>query len=84
MKQTPLNFLLRTAIVLFGIVGFCGLGSYAGDAVSLSMLVTPGCLLLAFGLYRLDEQLCGARRKRYKVCRRRIHVAPSSGPMRAA
>ena len=85
MKQGYVSFFLKTLMILLGILAFCGLGVYANGDITASLLVTPGCLLIAFGLYRADEQLSSARHKRYKVCRRHIRMAPqSSGPMRAA
>lgn len=84
MKQGYVSFFLESLMILLGILALCGFEAYASGTVSASMLVTPGCLLLAFGLYRADEQL-SVRHKRRKVCRQHIRMAPSpSDHMRAA
>ena len=85
MKQASISLILKTVIVLLGVFAFCGFDAYADGVLNLAMLVTPGCLLMAWGLYQLDESFFAALHKRYKVVHRNIRMAAgSSGPMRAA
>ena len=84
MKYTCLSSLMKMAVLVLGLLAFCGLEVYGNGELSVALLVTPGCLLLAWGVYQVENQMYVAHR-RYKVKRKgRIRMATSSGPARVA
>jgi heme A synthase len=80
MKGKVVSFLLKMAVAALVVVAFGELNAITAGHTLAALLITAGCLWLAYRLYQVDVYLTRARARRARL---RV-VRAKKPPMRAA